>query len=207
MARLVWDSPTDRRYEDGLSRGVLYPSATDGVVWNGLVSVNETKEDPTREEFFIDGVKYSELIGSTSFRATIKAFSAPVEFGPCVGNLEIWPGFTLTRQRAHRFDLSYRTYISGDEGYRLHLVYQALAIPTAKSSVTLDDKPQPDLLEWNVLTKPVDYAGRAPTSHISIDSTKVDPAFLLALETILYGIVDADPRIVYPTELIDIYTV
>jgi hypothetical protein len=48
----------------------------------------------------------------------------------------------------------------------------------------------------------VAVSGHKPTSLLTIDSTKVDPAKLAALETILYGDVGDDPRLPLPDEVI-----
>ena len=44
--KIVWDAIGERRFETGLSHGVLYPYGTNGydsgVAWNGLISVSDS---------------------------------------------------------------------------------------------------------------------------------------------------------------------
>ena len=42
-------------------------------------------------------------------------------------------------------------------------------------------------MSWEVKTTPVSVSGFKPTANLEIDSTKVDPDKLAALEAILYG--------------------
>lgn len=48
--------------------------------------------------------------------------------------------------------------------------------------------------------------GYKPTSLIVIDSTKVDPADLAALELVLYGDVGTDPRLPLPDEVLTVFS-
>jgi len=87
---------------------------------------------------------------------------------------------------------SYRTKLGNDiegqdYGYKLHLVYGALAAPTEKAYGTVNDSPEAIAFSWELSTTPVSITGLKPTAQITINSTLVDPADLLALETILYG--------------------
>jgi hypothetical protein len=43
VTKLVWDTVGDRRYETGVDRGVLYLPDNTVVVWNGLVSLTESR--------------------------------------------------------------------------------------------------------------------------------------------------------------------
>lgn len=72
MARLVWDG---RNYDTGLDRGVLYPTASPGVPWNGLTSVQDSPSSDIQVRY-LDGVKtYRQL--QTTFAGTIEAFTYP----------------------------------------------------------------------------------------------------------------------------------
>lgn len=49
MSKLVWDQTGERKYETGVSKGVLYPFSNGayakGVAWNGLTQVTESPSE------------------------------------------------------------------------------------------------------------------------------------------------------------------
>src|SRR5207237_1585164 len=103
--------------------------------------------------------------------------------------------------------LCYRTRLGNDldgtdHGYKLHLVYGALATPSEKAYASINDQPAAIAFSWDVNTTPVSVSGHKPTALLTIDSTKVDPAKLSQLEDILYGTLADDPRLPLPDEVI-----
>src|SRR5690606_2269306 len=107
--------------------------------------------------------------------------------------------------------LSYRTLLGNDlegtdYGYKLHLVYGALAAPSEKARNTVNDTPEAVGFSWEFSTTPVEVGTIGdttykPTAKLTIDSTKVDSAALASLETILYGSPGQDPRLPLPGEV------
>jgi hypothetical protein len=57
-------------------------------------------------------------------------------------------------------------------------------------------------MSWEFTTTPVQVEGYEPTSYMCIDSTKVDAEKLAALEKIIYGDADTEPRLPLPEEVI-----
>ena len=211
MPKLVWDKVGDRTYETGVDHGVLYlPNASGvydkGYVWNGLVSVSEAPSGAEANAQYADNIKYLNLISAEEFGATIEAFTYPDEFAACDGTAEIAVGVNIGQQPRKMFGLHYRTLIGNDlvgteHGYKLHLVYGALAAPTEKAYNTVNDSPEAITFSWEVTTTPVAVEGFKPTATVTIDSTKVDPAKLKQLENILYGAEAAEPRLPLPDEV------
>src|SRR4051812_46616749 len=197
MAPLTWDTVGERRYETGVDRGVLYlPNASGvyakGVAWNGLTTVTESPSGAEASPQYADNIKYLNLISAEEFGATIEAFTYPDEFGECDGTVEPTPGLYLGQQGRRSFGLAYRTRIGNDvdgtdHGYKLHLVYGCLASPSEKAYGTINDSPEAISFSWDITTTAVQVTGHKPTALITIDSTKVEPADLTALETVLYG--------------------
>lgn len=209
--RLVWDKVGERYFETGVDRGVLYPVGSPGVVWNGLVSVSESS-GAENSEYHYDGVKYLDVVGTEDFEATIEAYSAPREFDVCDGSLQLAPGLFATQQPRQPFGFSYRTLLGNDVketkyGYKLHLVYNATAVPASKTSSTLTDRPDPRPRQWTFYTVPQETSTYRPTAHFEIDSTLVDPAALAALEDILYGTEEAAPRLPDQSEVVSLLAV
>lgn len=198
---LKWDQDTERLYETGVSRGVLFPKTSSGygkgVVWNGLTAVNEAPEGGEANPLYADDIKYLNLLSNEDFKATIEAYTYPDEFAECDGSATLVAGVYAGQQERKPFGFSYVTKVGNDvegssHGYKIHLIYNALAAPSDKNYETINDNPDAITFSWEVSTTPVAVSpingqNFKPTAHITIDSTKVDAAKLTSFEEILYG--------------------
>ena len=131
-------------------------------------------------------------MSNEEFGATIEAYTYPDEFAVCDGSASPTAGLYVNQQARKAFGMCYRSVIGNDEenndhGYKLHIIYNALAAPSEKNYQTINDSPEAITFSWEVSTTPVAVTGYKPTAHLVIDSTKVDATKLAALETILYG--------------------
>jgi hypothetical protein len=192
MTRLTWGSVGTHFYEAGVDRGVLYLDAQPGVVWTGLISVTESSSGGEAKPYYVDGVKYLNLSSAEEFEATIEAYTYPAEFGQCDGTARVRPGFFVTQQSRKPFALSYRTKIGNDQdgddhGYKIHIIYNALAAPSQQAHDTIADSTPPTNFSWNITTKPVVISGYNRTAHVVIDSRYVHPITLGSVEDVLYG--------------------
>lgn len=198
MSRLVWDKTGERFYETGVKQGVLYPQATGGtypkgVAWNGLTGVTESPEGAEATPLYADDIKYLNLMSVEEFKATIEAYTYPDEFAECDGSASIATGVLIGQQKRKSFGLSYKTTLGNDVdgndlGYKLHVIYGALAAPSEKAYATINDSPEAITFSWEISTTPVSAGDNyQPTASLTIDSTKADPDKLKALEDILYG--------------------
>ena len=221
MSKLVWDQTGERYYETGVKQGVLYPQAAGGtypkgVAWNGLTAVTESPSGAETTALYADDIKYLNLISAEEFGATIEAYTYPDEFAQCDGSATLATGVSIGQQSRKAFGLCYRTTLGNDVdgndfGYKLHIIYNALAAPSEKAYATINDSPEAITFSWEVTTTPVNVPGFKPTASITIDSTKVDKAKLASLEEILYG-KDApsnggegtDPRLPLPNEIAEL---
>lgn len=214
MTALAWDQVGERLYETGVDRGVLFlPDETgdynEGHAWNGLVTVTEAPSGAGTTALYADNVKYLSLVAAEEFGATLDAYTYPDEFGQCDGTAEPEPGVYLGQQGRRVFGLAYRTRLGNDldgndHGYKLHLVYGALAAPSQKAYGTINDTPAAITFSWTLTTTPVAVSGHKPTALLVIDSTKVDAGNLATLEGILYGTPGDDPRLPLPDEILTI---
>ena len=212
MAKLIWDASGTRTFETGADHGVLYVREDagygEGVVWNGLTAVTESPSGAEASAQYADNIKYLNLVSAEEFGATIEAFTYPDEFGECDGTAEPRPGLIFGQQKRKGFGFSYRTKLGNDSvgqdyGYKLHLVYGALAKPSEKAYATENDSPEAITFSWEITTTPE----TAPEPYnnlasITIDSTKVTAAAMTALEKILYGDAATEPRLPLPTEVL-----
>ena len=211
MSKLVWDNTGERYYETGVKQGVLYPISSEGtyslgVAWNGLTAVTESPSGAEATPLYADDIKYLNLMSNEEFGGTIEAYTYPDEFAQCDGSASLVAGVSIGQQPRTTFGLCYRTTLgndikNNDYGYKLHLVYGALAAPSEKAYATINDSPEAITFSWEFTTTPVNVAGHKPTASITIDSTKVDATKLAALEAILYGGEDAEPRLPLPDEI------
>ena len=208
---LVWDATGERMYETGVEKGVLYVQSASGtypkgVAWNGLTAVTESPSGAEANAIYADDMKYLNLYSAEEFGATVEAYTYPDEFAECDGSAELVPGVIIGQQKRKAFGLCYRTVLGNDVlndeyGYKLHIIYGAMASPSEKAYNTVNDSPEAITFSWEVTTTPVNVAGMKPTASLVIDSTKVDKANLAALETILYGNETTEPRLPLPDEI------
>lgn len=216
MSKLVWDETGSRHYETGVKNCVLYRQAEsgaylDGVAWNGITAVTESPSGAEANPLYADDIKYLNLISAEEFGATIEAYTYPDAFAECDGSAEIAPGVSIGQQKRNTFGLSYRTTlgndVSGTEyGYKIHLIYGAIAAPSEKAYATINDSPEAITFSWEITTTPVAVNGFKPTAHLEIDSTKVDADKLAALEAILYGSESDEASLPLPDEIATLMT-
>ena len=219
MAKVKWDQTGKRLYETGVDRGVVYPQASNGSYpkgagWNGLTAVTESPSGAEPTPLWANNHKFLTLMSAGEFGATIEAYTYPDEFAECDGSSDLAKGVRIGQQKRKTFGFTYRTKIGNDVdgesyGYRLHLVYGALAAPSEKNRQTINEDPEATTMSWEISTTPVEVDGFEPTSHLEIDSTTADHEKLAALETILYGkdpttlegSDGVDPRLPLPDEV------
>ena len=210
MAKLVWDESGKRIYETGVQKGVLYVqdeggTYPKGVAWNGLTAVTESPSGAEATPLYADDIKYLELRSAEEFGATIEAYTYPEEFEACDGSASLAKGVSIGQQDRKAFGLCYRTVVGNDvqgnsHGYKLHLIYGAVASPSEKAYATVNDSPEAVTFSWEITTTPVEIEGFKPTASITIDSTKVNPEKLAELEKKLYGDT-GDAQLPLPSEV------
>ena len=210
MATLTWDVQGERYYETGVSKGVLYPfkegKYSKGVAWNGLTAVNESPSGAEPTPLYADDIKYLNLLSNEEFAATVEAYTYPDEFAECDGSAELAVGVSVGQQKRIPFGLSYVTKLGNDtdgqdHGYKIHLIYGALAKPTQKNYATINDSPEAITFSWELSTTPVAVPNMKPTACITIDSTKVGSDKLKKIEDKLYGRDSEEATLPTPAEL------
>lgn len=214
MSKLKWDQTGERLYETGVSKGVLYPVSDgtygNGVAWNGLTAVNENPSGAEATPLYADNIKYLNLMSAEQFGATIEAYMYPDEFAACNGEAALGTGVSIGQQARSLFGLSYQTKIGSDtdseKGYKIHLIYGALAAPSEKAYSTVNDSPEAITFSWEISTTPVEVTGFKPTASLVIDSTKVDSDKLEALEALLYGTNSENASLPLPDQVLSIIT-
>lgn len=233
MSKIVWDATGDRLFETGVSNAVLYvanPEAATpgedaympGVPWNGITAISESPSGAEASPLYADNIKYLSLTSAEEFGASIEAFTYPDEFGACDGTAALSLGVLVGQQSRVSFGLCYKTLLGNDVagdayGYKLHIIYGAKAAPSERAYATVNDSPEAITFSWEVTTTPVEVPGAfKPTSSIVIDSTKVLPEDMAAIEAMLYGVnadalavpavVASEPKLPTPTELLELIT-
>lgn len=215
MAKLTWDQTGSKFYETGVKNGVLYVQDANGaypagVAWNGLISVTESPSGAEPTPLYADDTKYLNLISAEQFGATIEAYTYPDEFAVCDGSAALAEGVYIGQQTRSPFGLSYKTTLGNDTngdayGYKLHLIYGALAAPSEKAYQSINDSPEAITFSWEVATTAVAVTGKKPTASVVIDSTQADPTKLAALEAILYGGASSEARLPLPDEIATLF--
>ncbi len=221
MSKLIWDKTGERLYEAGVKQGVLYirdnlGAYSTGVAWNGLTAVTESPSGAEATPLYADDIKYLNLVSAEEFGCTIEAYTYPDEFAECDGSASLSEGVVIGQQKRKTFGMCYKTSIGNDvddldHGYKLHLIYGAVASPSEKAYATINESPEAITFSWEVTTTPVEVSGFKPTASLTIDSTKADPEKLQELEGILYGTdgeepAGTDPRLPLPDEICELFT-
>ena len=213
MAKLVWDKTGERLYETGVKNGVLYPMVDGtypkGIVWNGLTAVTESPSGAEATPLYADDIKYLNLMSAEEFGATVEAYTYPDEFAECDGSASLGTRVTIGQQPRKTFGLSYKTTVGNDvdndnHGYKLHLIYGAMASPSEKAYSTINDSPEAITFSWELTTTPVNVTGFKPTASLTIDSTKISPEKLAAIEALLYGSESGEAKLPLPDEIAEI---
>ena len=217
MAKLVWDEAGKHIYETGVSKGVLYVMSNTpgtyekGVAWNGLSSVSESPTGAEVSAIYADNVKYLNLMSREEFEGSIEAYTYPDEFMACDGSAspENAKGFVVGQQDRKTFAFCYQTKIGNDlnpeAGYKIHIIYGALASPSERSYETVNDSPEAMTFSWDITTTPVAVTGFKPTAHVELDSTKIAADKLAKIEAKLYGTDEpsGEPTLLVPDEIIN----
>ena len=209
--KLLWDQVGERLYETGVDHGVLFLRDSfgiysNGVAWNGLTTVTESPSGAEATPIYADNIKYLNLVSAEDFGATIEAYTYPDEFALCDGSASPSAGISIGQQNRKEFGFAYRTKLGNDIegsdfGYKLHLVYGALAAPTEKAYATVNETPEATPFSWEISTTAVEVPGFKPSATLVIESTKVDASALSDLEDILYGTEGTNPRLPLPSEI------
>ena len=211
--KITWDKIGERFFETGVNKGVLYPQDAQGaypkgVAWNGLTAVTESPSGAEATPLYADNIKYLNLMSAEEFAATVEAYTYPDEFAACNGEAALTEGVTIGQQKRAPFGMSYQTKIGNDIdndlGYKIHLIYNALAAPSEKAYATVNDSPEAIAFSWELSTTPVEVQGFKPTATLVIDSTKVEADKLAAIEAILYGSEEDEARLPLPDEVLNI---
>ena len=210
MTKLNWDVQGERYYETGVSKGVLYTfkegKYSKGVAWNGLTAVTESPSGAEPTPLYADNIKYLNLLSNEEFAATVEAYTYPDEFAECDGSAELATGVSVGQQKRIPFGMSYVTKLGNDTdgqdyGYKIHLIYGALAKPSQKNYATINDNPEAITFSWELSTTPVAVPNLKPTACITIDSTKVGSDKLKKIEDKLYGTESEEATLPTPAEL------
>ena len=210
MTKLNWDVQGERYYETGVSKGVLYTfkegKYSKGVAWNGLTAVTESPSGAEPTPLYADNIKYLNLLSNEEFAATVEAYTYPDEFAECDGSAELATGVSVGQQKRIPFGMSYVTKLGNDTdgqdyGYKIHLIYGALAKPSQKNYATINDNPEAITFSWELSTTPVAVPNLKPTACITIDSTKVGSNKLKKIEDKLYGTESEEATLPTPAEL------
>ena len=215
MSRLNWDGSSERFFESGVDRGVVYLNLTPeialpGAAWTGLVSISESPKGGEAKPFYLDGVKYINVAAAEEFEGTLAAMSAPQELFACDGEVVFQNGLIATQQRRYTFGLTYRSMIGTDfdasKAYKLHMVYNALLAPSQRTNTTLGDSVPAITYSWQFTTLPPPITGFRRTAHMIVDTRYTDPDILSDLEDLLYGTDSTDPSLPLPDDLIAMFS-
>lgn len=204
--QILWTNVTDRRFEAGLDRGVLYPKNAPAVPWVGLISVDQGGTEESRI-YYQDGRPYLHVPIPKEYLGTLSAYTYPDEFSPMMGVPQVAGGLYLDSQNSEQFDLSYRTLVGDstvgvERGYKIHLIYNATVEDQGVSYESLSNEINPSSFSWQIKAVPVPIPGYRATAHVTIDTQSLSAEKIKMLEDILYGGNESFARLPEPAELL-----
>jgi len=214
MAKLTWHNPGEKQYERGVSQVALFPfdpavgTYGKGVAWNGATNISESPSGAEPTDLWADNIKYATFRSVEEFGLTLEAYMYPDEWYPCDGMAVPYPGMSIAQQSRRRFALVYRTEIGNDltedAGFKLHVAYGLTASPSEKAYPTINDSPEAVTFSWECTSTPVNVGilGQATTTGlVTLDSTKLSPAAMTAIQDALYGSASGDAALLLPDEI------
>lgn len=103
----------------------------------------------------------------------------------------------LAMQERKRFALCYKTLIGNDIegidfGYKLHIIYDCLALPSEEEYSTINNSVDITTFKWDVSTIPQNVSGLNPSPILILDSRKIPKTMMNYIEEYLFGTQNSD---------------
>lgn len=212
--RIIWDDFGQRFYEAGVDRcvvyppvgmavpgGQFYPQYPTGVPWNGVISISENFSNSDKTDLYYDGIKYAESYSLSEFSGTVTAYTYPDALLKLEGVEEVGGGLYIANQKQQRFGLTYRTKIGNEfndldsGGYKIHILYNLIATPSAKTYQTISSSTDPIIFQWDITATPAEVPGFSPSAHLIFDTRYMEADLIEDIEDVLYGNNVNDPRL------------
>lgn len=218
MAKLEWDKISERLYETGVSKGVLFVQDKTGkygtgVAWNGLQSVSQSNDGAEPNDLYADNIKYLTLMSAENHQGTIEAYTYPAEFEECDGSATVNPGVFVGQQTRTPFGLVYSTIVGNDTegnryGEKLHFVYNARVSPSERAYETVNEDPDAITFSWEYTTTPVDLSALDldPSAGITVSKLEVGDVLFKQLQDMVYGTEAEEPRMPSIEEIVTLTT-
>lgn len=220
MSRVIWDNTTEKTWETGCDRCVLYkPNETGkyvgGEAWNGFRELNENPSGADVTKIYANNAVYGSMTAAEEYGGTISAYTYPDGWNECDGRKMIRPGVYIAQQTRKTFGLTYRTLIGNDtdgmdHGYTIHLIYGCQASPSSKDHSTVNENPEAVEMSWEFSCTPVPVKEAKPTCTMEFVSTEMTKEDLEKLENTLYGTDGAEgaagtePTLPLPDEILEL---
>ena len=213
MAKLVWDKAVERKFEMGTRHAVLFPMGDNdtyekGVVWNGITGFTVSPDGAEPNDLYADDMKYATLRSAENTKATIEAYTYPVEYLPCDGYATPVPGVRIGQQARKSFGFVIETQegnatsTESDDSYNLHILWGCTSSPSEKGYETINDSPDAITFSWEIDTTPVVLDGYKPTSYMCINSKECDETKFQTLLDTLHGTETEEPRLPSPAQVL-----
>lgn len=210
MAKLEWNRPGHKFFENGIDQAVLFVDGAPGIPWSGLIGLNNRSNGGETQDIYIDGVKANSEAGVEEYLGTLEAYYYPPEFEQCDGlgyDEDIL--VRIGQQPRKPFHLAYRSWVGDDLNgsqaeYKIHLIYNAYVLPSKRRFQTMSDSAELQIFSWDLTSIPEPVPGFLPTSHLIFESSKLYPKILQDLENIVFGSYFSESRMPMPTEVVNI---
>jgi hypothetical protein len=220
MAVLQWDESMLKFFENGVSKPVLFAHDPDtdvpepGVAWEGLISVTEKPTGAEVTKLWANNSEYAQLVSREEFEGTLEAYTYPTDLNRAMGvATEGHVGLLIPQQSRSRFSLSYQTQIHSDGGgenvgYQIHILYNLRLKPSERAATTVNESPEALTFSWDFTSKAEAFTNDdyRPVSKVVIDSRTAPALVLDQIEEALYGTATENSEILFPDDLLALFT-
>lgn len=177
------------RYENGISKVVLYFDGEEGIPWPGVISLETKPEQVSTKDLYLDGIATDKLSYASGYISTITSYHYPQR-------LDVSDDFLCS--------ICYRTEVEG--GYIIHLVYNAHLYFDDISDYDPDiNNGDPSTFKWIITGLYRSELGLGKFSYMTVDSRTTKEEVMGPLEAMLYGIEDFPSQIPSPDEILELF--
>lgn len=189
MTTIVWDQPQNRKYEYGVSNGVLY-YGSGAFPWSGLISVEDTST-PRYTSIYVDGFKIADAELTPEYTGTVKCVTYPQILNYLMGMESNVSGVEHDfSDFSKHFNMSFMTKGSdgnGKEVEYLHLLYNISATPDNRTYTTYGQNVTPTEFSFKLTSTPVEFFGGSPSTHFIVDLSQLSVDRRTILLNTLHG--------------------
>lgn len=169
-----------RKYQYGLDRGRVYVQNGAPLPWTGLSQVEDKRVNTEITPLYDDGIKYDLLSEPVATGIKVNCYNYPSALDGVTGFALDDHGILYDEQPLGYFSFSYR--VMTDNGYKIILVFNVMAVPGNFANETMEKSPSPAMFSFDGEAVPIRSNGRI-VSRMELDTDRVSKKLMSAFLT------------------------